>query len=122
MEDSARVLGRMFDGIELPGCGPADGGHSGRAAGVPVWNGLTDEWHPTQALADLLTVADHSPKALGETTLCFLGDGCCNTVNSLLVSAATAGMDVRVAAPRARWPRVAVQQVARARAERSGAR
>ncbi len=103
--DTARVLGRMFDGIEYRGFDQAVVETLSEWAGVPVWNGLTDQWHPTQMLADVLTMRDHADRPLGEVTLCYLGDARNNTANSLLVTAALLGMDVRLAAPESLQPR-----------------
>ena len=97
--DVARVLGRMFDGIAYRGCAQHTAETVGRYAGVPVWNGLTDEWHPTQMLADILTMRDHVHKPLAEVSYCYLGDGGTNTASSLLVTGALLGMDTRICAP-----------------------
>ncbi|GAA3699294.1 ornithine carbamoyltransferase [Nonomuraea antimicrobica] len=102
--DTARVLGRMFDGIEYRGASQADVEELAALAGVPVWNGLTDEWHPTQTLADALTMSEHGERPLRELSFAYLGDGRNNTGHSLLVTGAMFGMDVRVVAPRALWP------------------
>jgi ornithine carbamoyltransferase len=102
--DSARVLGRMFDGLEFRGFRHADVEALAAHAGVPVWNGLTDEWHPTQSLADLRTMLDHSAKPLHELSVCYLGDAANNTCASLLTAGAMMGMDVRLAAPASRVP------------------
>jgi ornithine carbamoyltransferase len=122
MRDTARVLGRMYDGIEYRGAAHTNVEILGEHAGVPVWNGLTDEWHPTQMLADMLTMRDHSERPLEEVAYCYLGDARNNTANSLLVTGALLGMDVRVAAPRALWPSAHVQEVAHGLASGSGAR
>jgi len=122
MEDTARVLGRMFDGIEYRGFGQERVETLGRYAGVPVWNGLTDQWHPTQMLADILTMQEHSAKTLSEITYCYLGDARNNTAHSLLVTGALLGMDVRIAAPSSLQPAAAVQEEAHNRATISGAR
>ncbi len=99
MKDTARVLGRMYDGVEYRGFGQERVEELGRYAGVPVWNGLTDEFHPTQVLADLLTMSEHTPKPLAEVTLAYLGDGGNNMASSLLVGAAKLGLDFRIGAP-----------------------
>jgi ornithine carbamoyltransferase len=112
VRDTAKVLGRMFDGIEFRGFAHHDAELLAAHAGVPVWNGLTDEWHPTQMLADVLTIRDHSRKPLEDTAYCYLGDARNNTANSFLVSGALLGMDVRVAAPKALWPDEEVQAIA----------
>ena len=103
MKDTARVLARMYDGIEYRGFDQATVEELGRY-GVPVWNGLTNESHPTQVLADLLTMMEHSIKPLHQIAFCFLGDGRSNTADSLLVGAAKMGMDFRIAAPSTRHP------------------
>ena len=99
MKDTARVLGRMYDGIEYRGFGQERVEELAAFAGVPVWNGLTDEYHPTQILADLLTMQEHNPKPFEEMALCYLGDGGNNMGNSLMVGAAKLGLDFRMAAP-----------------------
>ncbi|MBE9481040.1 MAG: ornithine carbamoyltransferase [Bacteroidetes bacterium] len=98
MKDTARVLGRMYDGIEYRGFGQVRVEELGKYAGVPVWNGLTDEYHPTQILADFLTMMEHSDKPLHQISFCYLGDAHNNVGNSLLVGAAKMGMDFRAAA------------------------
>jgi ornithine carbamoyltransferase len=103
-KDTARVLGRMFDGIEFRGFRQADAELLATWSGVPVWNGLTDEWHPTQSLADLLTMRDHAARPLTDVSVCFVGDAANNTCASLVTAGALMGMDVRVAAPTARRP------------------
>ncbi|OBT17403.1 ornithine carbamoyltransferase [Vibrio sp. UCD-FRSSP16_10] len=105
MKDTARVLGRMYDGIEYRGFGQAIVEELGAHAGVPVWNGLTDEFHPTQILADFLTMQEHARgKQLHEVSFAYLGDARNNMGNSLLVGAAKMGMDIRLVAPKAYWP------------------
>jgi len=121
-KDTARVLGRMFDGIEYRGFAQQTAEILGRYAGVPVWNGLTDQWHPTQMLADVLTMRDHSAKPLEEITLCYCGDARNNTANSLLVTGALLGLDVRIAAPGSLLPSDGVRAIADKLARRSGAR
>ena len=120
--DVARVLGRMFDGIEYRGQRQETVETLGEFAGVPVWNGLTGQWHPTQMLADMLTMRDHAGKPLAGVSYCYLGDGRNNTANSLLVTGAMLGMDVRVCAPEALQPTAAVRELAAARAAATGAR
>jgi ornithine carbamoyltransferase len=122
MKDTARVLGRMFDGIEYRGFSQDSIEVLGAFAGVPVWNGLTDTWHPTQMLADILTMRDHSTKPLDQISYCYLGDADNNTANSLLVTGALLGMDVRIAAPKSLWPSGEVQEIAHGLAEGSQAR
>ncbi len=99
MKDTARVLGRMYDGIEYRGYGQERVEELAAHSGVPVWNGLTNEWHPTQVLADLLTMREHCRKPLEEMVLCYLGDAGNNMGNSLMVGAAKLGLDMRLAAP-----------------------
>ena len=99
MKDTARVLGRMYDGIEYRGFGQTIVEDLAKYSGVPVWNGLTDEFHPTQILADLLTMIEHSDKPLNKLSFCYLGDARNNMGNSLMVGAAKMGMDFRAAAP-----------------------
>tara|TARA_R110001583_G_scaffold16041_10_gene65197 strand:+ start:2351 stop:3352 length:1002 start_codon:yes stop_codon:yes gene_type:complete len=99
MADTARVLGRMYDGIEYRGYGQAVVEELGKYAGVPVWNGLTDEFHPTQILADFLTMTEHSDKPLNKISFAYLGDARNNMANSLMVGAAKMGMDVRIVGP-----------------------
>ncbi|MFJ1701830.1 ornithine carbamoyltransferase [Kitasatospora sp. NPDC088346] len=122
IKDSARVLGRMFDGIEYRGYGQEIVEELAAHAGVPVWNGLTDEWHPTQMLADVLTVQEHSTKPLADVTLVYLGDARFNTGNSLLVTGALLGMDIRIVAPQQLWPTEEVRKAAEELAGRTGAR
>lgn len=99
IRDTARVLGRMYDGIEYRGYGQRVVEELSRYAGVPVWNGLTTEAHPTQALADLLTIREHSAKPFSDINLCFIGDAKNNVANSLMVAAAMMGMDYRAISP-----------------------
>ncbi|MET9220057.1 ornithine carbamoyltransferase [Streptomyces sp. NPDC088197] len=122
VKDTARVLGRMFDGIEYRGSGQDVVEELAAHAGVPVWNGLTDDWHPTQMLADVLTMTEHSAKPLTGIAYAYLGDARSNMGNSLLITGALLGMDVRVAAPATLWPRESVVAEARRLAEVSGAR
>jgi ornithine carbamoyltransferase len=104
VKDTARVLGRMYDAIEYRGFGEAVADELARWAGVPVYNGLTDEWHPTQMLADFLTMREHIDKRLEQMAFCYLGDARFNMANSYLIVGAKLGMDVRIAAPRSLWP------------------
>ncbi|MEY9964583.1 ornithine carbamoyltransferase [Streptacidiphilus sp. MAP12-16] len=122
VKDTARVLGRMFDGIEYRGYGQEIVEELAAHAGVPVWNGLTDEWHPTQMLADILTVREHSTKPLPEVALAYLGDARNNMGHSLLVTGALLGLDIRMVAPRQLWPTEEVQAEARRLAGNTGAR
>ncbi len=104
MKDTARVLGRMYDGIEYRGFGQAIVEELGTYAGVPVWNGLTNEYHPTQILADFLTMMEHSDKPLHKISFCYLGDARNNMGNSLMVGASKMGMDFRACAPEEFFP------------------
>jgi ornithine carbamoyltransferase len=104
MKDTARVLGRMYDAIEYRGATQETVEQLAEFAGVPVFNGLTDEFHPTQMLADVLTMTEHCPKALADIAFAFVGDGRNNVANSLLLVAAKLGMDVRIGAPKDLWP------------------
>ncbi|WP_406481775.1 ornithine carbamoyltransferase [Streptomyces sp. NBC_01615] len=120
--DTARVLGRMFDGIEYRGSAQSIVTELAAHSGVPVYNGLTDTAHPTQSLCDVLTMHEHSPKPLPEISYCYLGDARNNMGNSLLSMGALLGMDVRIAAPRALWPASELVAACRALGENSGAR
>jgi ornithine carbamoyltransferase len=104
MKDTARVLGRLYDAIEYRGFEQETVEDLAKYAGVPVYNGLTDEFHPTQVLADFLTMTEHSDKPLNNVTYCFLGDAGNNMGDSLLIGGAKMGMDVRLCAPKACWP------------------
>ena len=104
MRDTARVLGRMYDGIEYRGFGQDIVEELAEYAGVPVWNGLTNEFHPTQILADFLTMTEHSYKPLSKMVFCYLGDARYNMGNSLMVGSAKMGIDFRIAAPAACQP------------------
>ena len=120
MKDTARVLGRTFDGIEYRGFGQETVEILAEHAGVPVWNGLTNEFHPTQTLADVLTMTEHSDKPLTEIAYCYLGDGRFNMGNSLMVIGAKLGMDVRLCAPEALWPSDELVKECRSIAEDTG--
>ncbi len=120
--DTARVLGRMFDGIEFRGFAQRSVEELADHAGVPVWNGLTDSWHPTQMLADILTMIEHHASPVEEIAYCFLGDGHDNVARSLLITGALLGMDVRITAPRELWPPDDVVASADTLASTSGAR
>ncbi|KRB80043.1 ornithine carbamoyltransferase [Nocardioides sp. Root190] len=122
MEDTARVLGRMYDGIEYRGSSQANVETLAAHAGVPVWNGLTDEWHPTQMLCDMLTMREHAGKHDEEIAFAYLGDARNNVGNSLLIAGAMMGMDVRIVAPRELWNHDDVAAKAHAIAEETGAR
>ena len=120
VKDTARVLGRMYDGIEYRGFGEAVADELATYAGVPIYNGLTDEWHPTQILADFLTFREHVPKPLEEVSFCYLGDARFNMADTYLVGGAKLGMDVRIASPRALWPRQEIVDFAQQTAAESG--
>lgn len=122
IEDTARVLGRMYDGIEYRGFGQEIVEALAEHSGVTVWNGLTDEFHPTQVLADLLTMQEHSDKELKDMKYVYLGDARNNMGNSLLVVGAKMGMDVRIAAPKEVQPEDELIEKANAIAKESGAR
>ena len=122
MKDTARVLGRMFDGIEYRGFAQKTVEELAQYAGVPVWNGLTNEAHPTQVLADLLTMEEHTEKPLREVSFAFIGDARFNMGNSLLVGGAKMGMDVRIVAPKALQPAPELVQACREIAVETGAR
>lgn len=104
MKDTARVLGRMYDGIQYRGYGQSIVEELAKYAGVPVWNGLTNEWHPTQTLADFLTMMEHTDKPMNKVSFAFLGDARNNVANSLMAGAALMGMDYRAVAPESLWP------------------
>ena len=104
MKDTARVLGRMYDAIEYRGYGQEIVEELAKYAGVPVWNGLTDEFHPTQILADVLTMTEFSDKPLSQISYCYLGDARNNMGDSLLIGGSKLGMDVRLCAPKHLWP------------------
>jgi len=122
MKDTARVLGRVFDGIEYRGFAQENVEILAQYAGVPVWNGLTDEFHPTQILADVLTMWEHSHKPLREISYCFLGDARNNMGNSLMVGGVKLGMDVRLCAPKHLWPDEDLVATCRDIAAQTGAR
>ncbi len=122
MKDTARVLGRMYDGIEYRGFGQAIVEELAEYAGVPVWNGLTTEYHPTQILADFMTMMEHSDKALKQMKFCYLGDARNNMGNSLMVGAAKMGMDFRAAAPLSVQPDAALVKKCRDIAAETGAK
>ncbi len=122
VKDTARVLGRMYDGIEYRGYGQKQVELLAGHAGVPVWNGLTDEFHPTQVLADFLTMREDGNRSLSETAFAYLGDGRNNVANSLLVGAAKMGMDFRCVAPEALQPDAALVQQALSIAKETGAK
>jgi ornithine carbamoyltransferase len=120
--DTARVLGRMYDGIEFRGAAHSAIEELAAHAGVPVYNGLTDEWHPTQMLADFLTMGEASHKPYDAISYCYMGDARSNMGRSLLVMGAIMGSDVRICGPSDLWPPADVQEVAQERARANGAR
>jgi ornithine carbamoyltransferase len=121
MKDTARVLGRTFDGIEYRGYAQETVETLAKYAGVPVWNGLTDEFHPTQTLADALTFTEHCDKHLSEMSFCFLGDARNNMGNSLMAAGCKFGMDVRLCAPKELWPDEDLVKTCRQVADETGA-
>jgi ornithine carbamoyltransferase len=122
MKDTARVLGRMYDGIQYRGFGQEVVEELGEYAGVPVWNGLTNEYHPTQVLADMMTMLEHCDKPLNQISFCYLGDARNNMGNSLLVGAALMGMDFRSTAPKEYLPSEELVQQCREIAKETGAK
>ena len=122
MKDTARVLGRVYDGIEYRGFAQTTVEELAEYAGVPVWNGLTNEFHPTQTLADVMTMTEHSNKPLGEIAFCYMGDAHNNVANSLMVGGCKLGMDVRLCAPESLWPDSSLVETCRAIASDTGAR
>jgi ornithine carbamoyltransferase len=122
MRDTARVLGRMFDAIEYRGFAQEIVEELAAYAGVPVYNGLTDDFHPTQMLADILTMQEHSDKPLPQISYCYLGDAAFNTGDSLMIIGAKLGMDVRICAPERRWPRPELVKTAQQIAGDTGSR
>ncbi|WP_430974083.1 ornithine carbamoyltransferase [Sunxiuqinia rutila] len=122
MKDTARVLGRMYDGIEYRGFGQEIVEELGKYAGVPVWNGLTNEFHPTQILADFLTMKEHANKPLNQIAFCYLGDARNNMGNSLMIGAAKMGMDFRAAAPKNCQPTAELIETAQQIAAKTGAK
>ena len=122
MKDTARVLGRTYDGIEYRGFAQATVEELAAYAGVPVWNGLTDEYHPTQILADVLTMTEHTYKDLPERAYCFLGDARNNMGNSLMVGGCKLGMDVRLCGPKHQWPEESLVEQCKEIAAETGAR
>ncbi|NTU83645.1 MAG: ornithine carbamoyltransferase [Chloroflexales bacterium] len=122
MKDTARVLGRLYDGIEYRGFSQDLAEQLAQYSGVPVWNGLTDEFHPTQILADVLTMMEHAQKPVEQISYAFVGDARNNMGNSLLVGGAKLGMDVRLIAPKQNWPHEELAQTCRDLAKSTGAR
>jgi ornithine carbamoyltransferase len=121
-KDTARVLGRMFDAIEYRGASQEGVEQIAQNAGVPVYNGLTDKYHPTQMLADIMTMREHSDKPINEIKYAYLGDTRSNMGHSLLIAGCLMGMDVRICGPKALWPAESYQEIARGLAKRYGAR
>lgn len=121
MKDTARVLGRMYDGIQYRGFAQETVEELARFSNVPVWNGLTNEFHPTQVLADFMTMIEHTNAPLSELSFCYLGDARNNMANSLMVGAAKMGMDFRIAAPKSVHPEAALVSQCKAIAEQTGA-
>ena len=122
MKDTARDLGRMYDAIEYRGYAQDTVEILGEFAGVPVWNGLTDQFHPTQMICDILTMLEHSDKHLNEIAYCYLGDARNNMGNSLMVTGCKLGMDVRLCSPKALWPEESLVKTCRDIAAETGAR
>ena len=121
MKDTARVLGRMFDGIEYRGFAQTTVEQLAEYSGVPVWNGLTNEFHPTQILADFLTMSEHVDKPLNRVSYAYLGDARFNMGNSLMVGGCKMGMDVRIVAPKSLWPAPELVETCRKIAAETGA-
>ena len=122
MKDTARVLGRMFDGIEYRGFKQETVEELAKYAGVPVWNGLTNESHPTQILADFLTMQEHVDKPLNQVTFAYVGDARFNMGNSLMVGGAIMGMDVRIIAPKKLQPDAKLVKICKEIAKETGAK
>jgi ornithine carbamoyltransferase len=121
VKDTARVLGRMYDAIEYRGFGQDVAKELAEHAGVPIYNGLTDEWHPTQILADFLTFREHVSKPLNEIVFCYLGDARFNMADSYVVGGAKLGMNVRIASPKSLWPRDEIVELAGSISAETGA-
>jgi ornithine carbamoyltransferase len=121
-KDTARVLGRMYDAIEFRGFTQEMADELAEYAGVPVYNGLTDEWHPTQMLADFLTMSEHIAKPFEEIAFCYLGDARFNMADSYWVDGAKLGFDVRICSPKSLWPRQEIQDLGHKVAAETGAR
>jgi len=122
MKDTARVLGRVYDGIEYRGFAQSTCEELAEFAGVPVWNGLTDEFHPTQFLADVMTMTEHSEKPVEEISFCYLGDTHNNVSNSLMIGGSKLGMDVRLCGPESLWPESDLAETSREIAGQTDAR
>ena len=121
VKDTARVLGRMYDAIEFRGFSQGAAEELAQWAGVPVFNGLTDDWHPTQILADFLTFREHIDKPLSDVVFCYLGDARFNMADSYLIGGAKLGMDVRIASPKSLWPSAEIVSMANGIAAETGA-
>jgi ornithine carbamoyltransferase len=121
-KDTARVLGRMFDAIEYRGASQKGVEELARHAGVPVYNGLTDEYHPTQMLADVMTMREHSDKPIADIKFAYVGDTRSNMGHSLMIAGALMGMDVRIAGPKSLWPADEYQKIARGLEAKYGAK
>jgi ornithine carbamoyltransferase len=121
-KDTARVLGRMYDALEYRGASQKGVEQLAQYAGVPVYNGLTDEYHPTQMLADVMTMREHSDRPIHEIKYAYVGDTRSNMGHSLMIVGCLMGMDVRIAGPKKLWPSDEYQKIARDLAERYGAR
>src|SRR5262245_56081553 len=122
MKDTARVLGRIFDAIEYRGFAQESAEILAQWAGVPVWNGLTDQFHPTQMLCDMMTMMEHCDKKLHEITYCYMGDARSNMGNSLMVMGCKVGMDVRLCSPKHLWPEDGLVKTCKQIAKETGAR
>jgi ornithine carbamoyltransferase len=122
MKDTARVLGRMYDGIEYRGFAQQTVETLAKYAGVPVWNGLTNEFHPTQIMADVMTMVEHGKKNLQDIAYCYVGDARFNMGNSLMLAGCKFGMDVRICAPRTLWPADWLVETCHGIAQETGAR
>jgi ornithine carbamoyltransferase len=121
-KDTARVLGRMYDAIEYRGASQSGVATLAKYAGVPVYNGLTDEYHPTQMIADILTMREHSDKPIGDIKYAYVGDTRSNMGHSLMIAGCLMGMDVRIGGPRSLWPSKEYQTIAKDLAKKSGAK
>ena len=121
-KDTARVLGRMFDAIEYRGAGQDTVEQLAKYAGVPVYNGLTDEYHPTQMLADVMTMREHSDKPISQISYAYVGDTRSNMGHSLMIAGCLMGMDVRLCGPRQLWPADEYSRIARDLEQKYGAK
>jgi ornithine carbamoyltransferase len=121
-KDTARVLGRMYDAIEYRGASQSGVATLAKYAGVPVYNGLTDEYHPTQMIADILTMREHSDKPIADIKYAYVGDTRSNMGHSLMIAGCLMGMDVRIGGPRSLWPSKEYQTIAKDLAKKSGAK